>query len=137
LRRRDVLGLRVLKAVIRVRAIVARVATRVREERMRKHLTFDDLALTARVARSSIIRFETGKSGIELETLTRLVVRGLELDWSVFMSTTGPARRTRSAARAPAATLSQQEMERIRRRMRAILVILGDAAGPSSAPDSV
>jgi transcriptional regulator with XRE-family HTH domain len=79
LRRLDVLGLRVLKAVIRVRAIVARVATRVREERVRKHLTFDDLAFTARVARSSIIRFETGKSGIQLETLARLVVRGLEL----------------------------------------------------------
>jgi transcriptional regulator with XRE-family HTH domain len=137
LRRLDVLGLRVLKAVIRVRAIVARVATRVREERVRKHLTFDDLALTASVARSSLIRFETGKSGIQLETLARLVVRGLELDWSVFMATTGPVRRTRAGARVPAPMLSEQDMERVRRRMRAILVILGDAAGPSSAPDSV
>lgn len=104
---------------------------------MRKHLTFDDLALTARVSRSSLIRFETGKSGIQLETLARLVVVGLELDWAVFMSTTGPVRRTRANARVPAATLSQQEMEGIRRRMRAILKILRDAEGPHSAPDSV
>lgn len=126
-----------LKVVVRVRVIVARVAARVREERMRKHLTFDDLAFNSRVSRSSLIRFETGKSSIQLETLARLVVVGLELDWSVFMSTTGPVRRTRAGAREPAATLSQQEMEGIRRRMRAILKILRDAEGPHSAPDSV
>jgi transcriptional regulator with XRE-family HTH domain len=105
---------------------------------MRKHLTFDDLAFSARVSRSSLIRFETGKSGIQLETLARLVVIGLELDWSAFMSTTSPVRRTRAAAgRLPAATLSQQEMEGIRRRMRAIMKILREAEVPNSAPDSV
>jgi transcriptional regulator with XRE-family HTH domain len=118
-----------------VRAIVVRVAARVREERMRKHLTFDYVAISARVSRSSLIRFETGKSGIQLETLARLVVVGLGLEWSTFMSTTGPARRTHAGDRVPVATLNKQEMDGIRRRMRGIMKILREAEGPNSAPD--
>jgi transcriptional regulator with XRE-family HTH domain len=128
-------ALRMLKAGVRVRAIVVRVAARVREERMRKHLTFDYVALSARVSRSSLIRFETGKSGIQLETLARLVVVGLGLEWAAFMSTTSPVRRMRTGNRVPVATLSKQEMEGIRRRMRGILKILREAEGPDSAPD--
>jgi transcriptional regulator with XRE-family HTH domain len=118
-----------------VRAIVVRVAARVREERLRKHLTFDYVALSARVSRSSLIRFETGKSGIQLETLARLVVVGLGLEWSTFMSTTSPVRRMRTGNRVPVATLSKQEMEGIRRRMRGIMKILREAEGSDSAPD--
>jgi transcriptional regulator with XRE-family HTH domain len=127
--------LRALKAGVWVRAIVVRVAARVREERMRKHLTFDYVALSARVSRSSLIRFETGKSGIQLETLARLVVVGLGLEWAAFMSTTSPARRARAGHRSPVATLTKQEMEGIRRRMRGIMKILREAEGPDSAPD--
>jgi transcriptional regulator with XRE-family HTH domain len=43
------------------------------------------------VSPNAIIRFETGKTSIQLDTLTRLVVRGLGLDWSAFMATTGAA----------------------------------------------
>ena len=102
---------------------------------MRKHLTFDYVALSARVSRSSLIRFETGKSGIQLETLARLVVVGLGLEWSAFMSTTSPARRPRAGNRSPVATLSKQEMEGIRRRMRGIMKILREAEGSDSAPN--
>jgi transcriptional regulator with XRE-family HTH domain len=126
------------KAVIGVRSIVARVAARVREERTRKRLTFDDLALTARVARSSLIRFETGKAGIQLETLARLVVVGLELEWSAFMSTTGVPRDPPTARqRGRVVTLSEEEVARITRRVQSILQILRDAEGPQETPESV
>lgn len=126
--------------MIAVRAIVARIAARVREERTRQRLSLDDLALTARVSRSSLIRFEMGKSGIQLETLTRLVVLGLDLEWSVFMATTGVPRKATARARRPptaGVTLDQREVARIRRRVRSILKILREAEGPQETPTSV
>lgn len=125
-------------AVIVVRAIVARIAARVREERTRQRLSVDDLALTARVSRSSLIRFEMGKSGIQLETLTRLVVLGLELEWDAFMATTGVSREAhRRRRRTGAVTLNEQEVAQIRRRVRSILKILREAEGPQETPASV
>jgi transcriptional regulator with XRE-family HTH domain len=126
------------RAVIIMRAIVARIAARVREERTRQRQSLDDLALTARVSRSSLIRFEMGKSGIQLETLTRLVVLGLDLKWDAFMATTGVPREARH--RRPTAagvTLNEQEVARIRRRVRSILKILREAEGPQETPESV
>lgn len=122
-----------------MRAIVARIAARLREERTRQRLSLDDLALTARVSRSSLIRFEMGKSGIQLETLTRLVVLGLDLKWDAFMATTGVPREAHSHRRRPAAsvTLNEQEVARIRRRVRSILKILREAEGPQETPASV
>jgi transcriptional regulator with XRE-family HTH domain len=124
------------RAVSVVRAIVARIAARVREERTRQRLSVDDLALTARVSRSSLIRFEMGRSGIQLETLTRLVVLGLDLEWDAFMATTGVPRGARRR-RHGAVTLDEQEVARIRRRVRSILKILRDAEGPQETPASV
>ena len=124
------------RTVIVVRAIVARIAARVREERTRQRLSVDDLALTARVSRSSLIRFEMGKSGIQLETLTRLVVLGLDLEWDAFMATTGVPREARRR-RTGAVTLNEQEVARIRRRVRSILKILREAEGPQETPASV
>jgi transcriptional regulator with XRE-family HTH domain len=122
--------------VIRVRAIVARVAARVREERERKQLTFDRLASVAGVSRSSLIRFETGKTGIQLETLSRIVVKGLELDWGLFMSTTG-IRRSRRSSAGQSVMLAPHEVASIRRRMRSVLRILRDAEGPQETPRDV
>jgi transcriptional regulator with XRE-family HTH domain len=122
--------------VISVRAIVARVATRVREERERKQLTFDRLASVAGVSRSSLIRFETGQTGIQLETLSRIVVKGLELDWALFMSTTG-IRRSRRSSAGQSVMLAPHEVANIRRRMRSILRILRDAEGPQERPGGV
>jgi transcriptional regulator with XRE-family HTH domain len=122
-----------------VRAIVARIVARVREERMRQRLSVDDLALTARVSRSSLIRFEMGKSGIQLETLTRLVVLGLDLEWDAFMATTGGPREARPGRRrrTGAVTLNELEVARIKRRVRSILKILREADGPQETPTSV
>src|SRR5207237_10565519 len=72
-----------------MRPITARVAARLREERQRQGVSLESLAAAARVSPNAIIRFETGKTSIQLDTLTRLVVRGLGLDWSAFMATTG------------------------------------------------
>jgi transcriptional regulator with XRE-family HTH domain len=118
--------------------IVARIAARVREERTRQRLSLDDLALSARVSRSSLIRFEMGKSGLQLETLTRLVVLGLDLEWHVFMATTGVPRQARARRRPIAGvTLDSREVARIRRRVRSILKILREAKGPQETPTSV
>lgn len=126
------------RTVSAVRTIVARIAARVREERTRQRLSLDDLALTARVSRSSLIRFEMGKSGIQLETLTRLVVLGLDLEWDVFMATTGVPRQARSRRRPTAdVTLDAREVARIRHRVRSILKILREAEGPQETPRSV
>lgn len=122
--------------VISVRAIVARVATRVREERERKHLTFDRLAAAARVSRSSLIRFEAGHTGIQLETLSRIVVKGLGLDWGSFMSTTGMKHSPRSLA-GRSVKLAPHEVASIRRRLRSVLKILRDAEGPQETPGGV
>jgi transcriptional regulator with XRE-family HTH domain len=72
-----------------VRPIVSRVAARVREERQRQGVSLETLALTANVSRTSLARFERGKSSLQLETLVRVVVRGLGLDWGEFMASTG------------------------------------------------
>jgi transcriptional regulator with XRE-family HTH domain len=122
--------------VISVRAIVIRVAARVREERERKQLTFDRLASAARVSRSSLIRFEAGQTGIQLETLSRIVVKGLELDWGSFMSTTGIRRSPRSLA-GQAVQLAPHEVASIRRRIRSVLRILREAEGPKETPGGV
>jgi transcriptional regulator with XRE-family HTH domain len=74
-----------------MRPITARVAARLREERKRQGVSLESLASAARVSPNAIIRFETGKTSIQLDTLIRLVVRGLGLDWTSFMATTGPA----------------------------------------------
>jgi transcriptional regulator with XRE-family HTH domain len=73
-----------------MRPITARVAARLREERQRQGVSLESLASAARVSPNAIIRFETGKTSIQLDTLSRLVVRGLGLDWASFMSSTGP-----------------------------------------------
>src|SRR5919197_6030224 len=73
-----------------MRPITARVAARLREERQRQGVSLESLASAARVSPNAIIRFETGKTSIHLDTLSRLVVRGLGLDWSSFMGSTGP-----------------------------------------------
>jgi transcriptional regulator with XRE-family HTH domain len=70
-----------------------RVAARLREERQRQGVSLESLASAARVSSNAIIRFETGKTSIQLDTLTRLVVRGLGLDWGSFMASTGPLPR--------------------------------------------
>lgn len=119
-----------------MRAIVVRVAARVREERERKQLTFDRLASAARVSRSSLIRFEAGQTGIQLETLSRIVVKGLELDWGSFMSTTG-IRRSRRLPAGQAVELAPHEVATIRRRIRSVLRILRDAEGPKETPGGV
>jgi transcriptional regulator with XRE-family HTH domain len=74
-----------------MRPITARVAARLREERQRQGVSLESLASAARVSPNAIIRFETGKTSIQLDTLTRLVVRGLGLDWASFMASTGQA----------------------------------------------
>jgi transcriptional regulator with XRE-family HTH domain len=74
-----------------VRRVVSRVAKRIREERRRQGVSLESLALAANVSRTSLARFETGKSSLQLETLARLVVRGLGLDWAKFMASTGVA----------------------------------------------
>jgi transcriptional regulator with XRE-family HTH domain len=79
-----------------MRPITSRVAARLREERQRQGVSLESLASAARVSPNAIIRFETGKTGIQLDTLTRLVVRGLGLDWASFMGSTGPSGGTGS-----------------------------------------
>ena len=74
-----------------MRPITSRVAARLREERQRQGVSLESLASAARVSPNAIIRFETGKTSIQLDTLTRLVVRGLGLDWASFMASTGSA----------------------------------------------
>lgn len=72
-----------------MRPITSRVAARLRQERQRQGVSLESLASAARVSPNAIIRFETGKTGVQLDTLTRLVVRGLGLSWSRFMESTG------------------------------------------------
>jgi XRE family transcriptional regulator, regulator of sulfur utilization len=93
-----------------MRPITARVAARLREERQRQGVSLESLASAARVSPNAIIRFETGKTSIQLDTLTRLVVRGLGLDWASFMASTGPAVAT--AARSESRPLSESSGSR-------------------------
>lgn len=105
-----------------MRPVVARVAARLREERQRQHVSQEAVAFAARVSSNVVIRFETGKSGIQLDTLARLVVRGLGLDWSQFMASTGSTPRDVDLRVDPAAAvhLSRAEAAQVRRWLAAV-----------------
>jgi transcriptional regulator with XRE-family HTH domain len=105
-----------------MRPITSRVAARLREERQRQGVSLESLASAARVSPNAIIRFETGKTSIQLDTLTRLVVRGLGLDWSSFMESTGPDDERQPPAFNPRAALylSRGEATQLRRWLVAI-----------------
>ena|SRR5207247_5752697 len=105
-----------------MRPITSRVAARLREERQRQRVSLESLASAARVSPNAIIRFETGKTSIQLDTLTRLVVRGLGLDWSSFMESTGPDGEHQTPSFDPRAALylSRAEATQLRRWLVAI-----------------
>lgn len=105
-----------------MRPITSRVAARLREERQRQGVSLESLAAAARVSPNAIIRFETGKTSIQLDTLTRLVVRGLGLDWSAFMATTGAAAKGAEVAvdSRVALYLSRAEATQLRRWLVAV-----------------
>jgi transcriptional regulator with XRE-family HTH domain len=105
-----------------MRPVAARVAARLRQERERQRVSQEAVAFAARVSSNVVIRFETGKSGIHLDTLARLVVRGLGLDWAQFMASTGPARGDVDLSIDPTATvhLSRAEAAQVRRWLAAI-----------------
>jgi transcriptional regulator with XRE-family HTH domain len=98
------------------------VAVRLREERQRQGVSLESLASAARVSPNAIIRFETGKTSIQLDTLARLVVRGLGLDWSSFMGSTGAPRQVDDLRLDPQTTmqLSRAEATQLRRWLLAI-----------------
>jgi len=105
-----------------MRPITSRVAVRLREERQRQGVSLESLASAARVSPNAIIRFETGKTSIQLDTLTRLVVRGLGLDWASFMASTGaggPAAALRLDPRV-ALYMSRAEATQLRRWLAAV-----------------
>ena len=105
-----------------MRPITARVAARLREERQRQGVSLESLASAARVSPNAIIRFETGKTSIQLDTLTRLVVRGLGLDWASFMASTAPSSVTAGLRLDPrvAVYLSRAEAAQLRRWLAAV-----------------
>ena len=105
-----------------MRPITSRVAARLREERQRQGVSLESLASAARVSPNAIIRFETGKTSIQLDTLTRLVVRGLGLDWGSFMASTGPAAAAAAMRLDPrvALHLSRAEATQLRRWLAAV-----------------
>lgn len=105
-----------------MRPITSRVAARLREERQRQGVSLESLASAARVSPNAIIRFETGKTSIQLDTLARLVVRGLGLDWSSFMGSTGASRQVDDLRLDPQATmqLSRAEATQLRRWLIAV-----------------
>ncbi len=105
-----------------MRPITGRVAARLREERQRQGVSLESLASAARVSTNAIIRFETGKTSIQLDTLTRLVVRGLGLDWASFMSSTGPSAAAAALRFDPrvALYLSRAEAAQLRRWLVAV-----------------
>ena len=105
-----------------MRPITSRVAARLREERQRQGVSVESLASAARVSPNAIIRFETGKTSIQLDTLSRLVVRGLGLDWSHFMESTGqhPGHGDLPLDRDVALYLSRAEATQVRRWLLAI-----------------
>jgi transcriptional regulator with XRE-family HTH domain len=90
-----------------MRPITARVAARLREERQRQGVSLESLASAARVSPNAIIRFETGKTSIQLDTLTRLVVRGLGLDWAQLYGVDRPVCRRSTATRSKSRLLSE------------------------------
>ena len=105
-----------------MRPITARVAARLREERQRQGVSLESLATAARVSPNAIIRFETGKTSIQLDTLTRLVVRGLGLDWASFMASTAPPPSSTGPRLDPrvALHLSRAEAAQLRRWLTAV-----------------
>jgi transcriptional regulator with XRE-family HTH domain len=105
-----------------MRPITARVAARLREERQRQGVSLESLASAARVSPNAIIRFETGKTSIQLDTLIRLVVRGLGLDWASFMASTAPSASTAGLRLDPrvALYLSRAEAAQLRRWLAAV-----------------
>jgi transcriptional regulator with XRE-family HTH domain len=109
-----------------MRPITSRVAARLREERQRQGVSLESLASAARVSPNAIIRFETGKTSIQLDTLTRLVVRGLGLDWSSFMESTGPSATGGNLPVDPRAALylSRAEATQLRKWLVAVAKIL-------------
>ena len=111
-----------------MRRIVSRVAARVREERQRRGLSLETLALVAGVSRNSLARFEAGKTGLQLETLIRLVVHGLELDWGEFMASTGGNGRRGKPAVLPDAAVSRTDLALLRGNLTAALRVLRHAS---------
>jgi transcriptional regulator with XRE-family HTH domain len=109
-----------------VRPITSRVAARLREERQRQGVSLESLAAAARVSPNAIIRFETGKTSIQLDTLSRLVVRGLGLDWAAFMASTGGAEESSDIRIDPrvALYLSRAEATQLRRWLVAVARIV-------------
>lgn len=105
-----------------MRPVVARVAARLREERERQGVSQEAMALAARVSTNVVIRFETGKTGIQLDTLSRLIVLGLGLNWAQFMASTG-LRADDAELRLDPATavqLSRAEAAQVRRWLAAV-----------------
>jgi len=112
------------------------VAARLREERQRQGVSLESLAAAARVSPNAIIRFETGKTSIQLDTLTRLVVRGLGLDWASFMGSTG---QPSSVQEVPvdiraALYLTRAETVQVRRWLLAVAKILRRARRRGEQP---
>jgi transcriptional regulator with XRE-family HTH domain len=105
-----------------MRPIVARVAARLREERERQGVSQEAMALAARVSTNVVIRFETGKTGIQLDTLSRLIVLGLGLNWAQFMASTGLRADDAELRLDPAAAvqLSRAEAAQVRRWLAAV-----------------
>jgi transcriptional regulator with XRE-family HTH domain len=120
-----------------MRPITARVAARLREERQRQGVSLEALASAARVSPNAIIRFETGKTSIQLDTLTRLVVRGLGLDWASFMASTSPAVAAAVLPLDPkvALSLSRAEAAQVRRWLTAVARTLRRARRRADADD--
>jgi transcriptional regulator with XRE-family HTH domain len=105
-----------------MRPITSHVAARLREERQRQGVSLESLAAAARVSPNAIIRFETGKTSIQLDTLSRLVVRGLGLDWAAFMASTGAGGAAAEVQMDPkvALYLSRAEATQLRRWLAAV-----------------
>jgi transcriptional regulator with XRE-family HTH domain len=105
-----------------MRPVVARVAARLREERERQGVSQEAMALAARVSTNVVIRFETGKTGIQLDTLSRLIVLGLGLNWAQFMASTGSLTDDADLRLDPAAAvqLSRGEAAQVRRWLTAV-----------------
>jgi transcriptional regulator with XRE-family HTH domain len=116
-----------------VRRVVSRVARRVREERRRQGVSLEALALAANVSRTSLARFETGKSSLQLETLARLVVGGLGLDWGEFMASTGIAAREDVALLDPVVQFTRTDVALIRGSLVAALRVVRQANRRGSA----
>jgi transcriptional regulator with XRE-family HTH domain len=104
-----------------MRPVVARVAARLREERERQGVSQEAMALAARVSTNVVIRFETGKTGIQL-TLSRLIVLGLGLNWAQFMASTGGQADDAELRLDPATAvqLSRAEAAQVRRWLSAV-----------------